>query len=92
MKLTFTIDTKRAPAVIAAVLAVDPKPKKKDPHYIKGETDQQWVHRYLEQRFRRTLVAILAKAEKKGLTKAKLDPGIPNGLKGDPEEPEEEPE
>ncbi|KKK57891.1 hypothetical protein LCGC14_3049940, partial [marine sediment metagenome] len=68
--------------VIAALLAGDPKPKKKDPHYIKGETDQQWVHRYLEQRFRRTLVAILNKAEKNGLTKAKLDPGIPEGLKG----------
>ncbi len=90
MKITFTIDPKRAPAVLAAVLALDPKPDKKDQRYVKGETDQQWVHRILEQRFRRTLVAIMKKAERQGVSTP--DPGIPNGLKGDPEEPEEDEE
>ena len=77
MKITFNISDKRAPALVAAVLTLHPKPTNKDdPRYVASETDKQWVHRVLQQRFRRTLVAILKKAERESL--ADPDPGMAN--------------
>lgn len=70
--ITLTISQDRGAAVLDAVLVVHPKPLEGEPGYVDGETDPQWMQRALVRRFRRTIVAIMKKAD----TGPEPDPGI----------------
>ena len=63
MQINFTIEEKRAPEVLAAILAVHPKPDNpEDPRYVCGQTDEAWAQRVLRRRFRSLLTGIMKTA------------------------------
>ena len=72
--ISVNISQARGPAVRTAVLSLYPRPLAGEADHIDGETDTQWMQRFLVRRFRRVIIAIMKKADRQERTDP--DPGI----------------